>query len=291
MSSTNHPTQNRHAGRYALRVNAYDRTAGWLMAMLACAVVVFGLLVVVFVFRIEANTERFVGDVTLAPNPNDGALPLPPSLDPPGDETAVDDAPPELAAALTALDSEAAKKAAMLESPSVGEGTTSTVGKPVGDDHRDRGPLGEPDCPKEMRYEPVSLADYKQMLDFFKVELGVIAPDGKIYFASNLSSPEPVTRIDTREGENDRKRFYFISNSNPLKEMELAIARETGIMKQGGLVVAFYPDKTKGQIYKLEQIMMNDNNVDDRSQVQKTVYRFFRVGPAYDFKIESQTYY
>ena len=55
---------------------------------------------------------------------------------------------------------------------------------------------GGPSEPRrEIRFEPVSLLEYAQWLDFFKIELGVLGQDNKVYYAKNLSQEKPDVRV------------------------------------------------------------------------------------------------
>ncbi len=292
---TDRATNDSQAGkpRYRLTVNSYDRTASLLVSLLVMVATVFLSLFIVFLFR------TFTPQIDAKPfelfdpgPPGDAPKGYADEPEPPGLEDAPELEEPMLQDTLTAISNAAATKVAMLSNEAFDAADRAGRGSGLGDARNTGvGGGGGDDCPKEMVYEPASQADYEQMLDFFEVEMGVIARDGKIYYARNLSSPNPTTRVGTREEENKLKRFYFISTGNPLKDMEVKIAQKAGIMKNGGLILTFYPDQRKGELYGIERERMNENNIKERSQVKKTVYRFFRVGSAYDFKIESQTYF
>jgi hypothetical protein len=279
--------------RYKLTVNSYDRTASLLVSLLVMTITVFTALGIIFLFR------TFTPQIDAKPfelfdpgPPGDAPKGYADEPEPPGLEDAPELEEPMLQDTLTAIANASASKVAMLSDQAFDAADRAGKGSGLGDARNTGiGGGGGNDCPKEMKFEPASTEDYKRMLDYFKAELAVIARDGKIYYASNLSSPNPTTRVGTREEENKLKRFYFISTGEPLKSMELKIARDLGIMKSGGVVLVFYPDQTKGEIYGIERAEMEKNGIEDRSQVKKTVYRFFREGSVYDFKVESQTYY
>ncbi len=294
-AATDRTTNDLAAGkpRYRLTVNSYDRAASLLVSLLVMVAIVFVSLFIIFLFRtftVQIEAKPFE---VFEPGPaGDAPKGFADEPEPPGLEDAPELEEPMLQDTLTAISNAAATKVAMLSNEAFDAADRAGKGSGLGDVRNTGvGGGGGDDSPKEMKYEPASQADYEQMLDFFEVELGVIARDGKIYYAKNLASPNPTTRVGTRDDEDKLKRFYFISTGNPLRDMEVKIAQKAGIMKNGGLIVTFYPDQRKGELYGIERAAMNENNIKERSQVKKTVYRFFRVGAKYDFKVESQTYF
>ena len=279
---------------YKLRVNTVDRTKSLLVSLLVFSITVFVALLIVFLFR------TFSPRITAKPieifdpgDPGDAPKGYADEPDPPGLEDAPELIEPQLQDTLSAISNVAAAKAAMLSDQVLDAAEQAGRGSGLGDARNTGvGGGGGDDCPKEMKYEPVSLSDYKALLDHFEVELGVLDPrTNQIYYAKNLRSPNPTTRVGTPQEERAQKRFNFRSTGEPLKGFEIQIARDAGIMKSGAIVLTFWPEQRKNEFYGIERERMNQNNISDRSQVKKTVYRFFRVGSAYDFEVESQTYF
>ena len=279
------------ADHYRLRVNAFDRTASWLVATLILLTTIAAGMVIVFVFRVAAppRIAEVTGVETEPFAPSGGERQLP---DLPGLQDAPDLYVPQLRTTLASIN-DSALLAARIDEKFL-DGDNQVTGGPDGELPRNQGPprIGGDDCLKEMKYEPASLDDYRRMLDFFEVELAVLDPGtNKIYYAKNLTSPQPTTRSGSPQDEMRLRRFNFRAADQPLKAFEIQIARDAGIMKSRGVVLTFWPDEYKAQLYGLERERMNQHNIADRVQVKKTVFRFFRVGSEYDFEVQSQTYF
>jgi hypothetical protein len=290
-TATQAPSVQPRADHYKLKVNTVDRTKSMMVSLFVFFATVFLALLIVFLFRTFRPTITAKPVEMFDPGPlGEAPKGYADEPEPPGLEDAPELTEPQLQDTLTAISNAAATKAAMLSDEVLDAADRAGRGSGMGDARATGvGGGGGEDSPKEMKYEPASKADYAAMLDFFEVELGVLDPrTNKVYYAKNLNSPNPTTR----EGvPGEEKRFYFRTTGEPLKSMELELARDAGIMKAGGTILTFYPDERKGEIYGIERERMNENNIENRTQVKKTVYRFFKTGSVYDFEVESQTYY
>ena len=92
---------------------------------------------------------------------------------------------------------------------------------------------------------------YARRLDFFKIELGVVRPGGKIDYAFHLSKPKPDTRTITEAYKNER-RYWLRWTDGELKKADDELLERAGIDPQGWLL-KFVPPDTEVLLANLEQ--------------------------------------
>ncbi len=277
--------------RYRLGVNAFDRVASLLVALLLLIGTTVAVLVIVFLFR------RFSPDI-VPPKLDRIYKPRgePPKgyaedLDPPGLEDAPKDIEPQLQDTLKELTNAISTKTAMLSNENFSADQAAGQGSGQGHKDYDGDGSGEGgnDPPKELRFEASSDLDYARMIDFFGGELAVLdTRANRVYYAKNLAQAKPATR----EGNpGDDKRFYFRSTGPPLAPIEVKLARKAGIMKANAYIVVFYPDEVAADLYAQEEAMMRKNGREALEDVDRTVFRVNKEGRDYVFNVEDQTYF
>jgi hypothetical protein len=167
--------------------------------------------------------------------------------------------------------------------PGAGGGSGGGVGGGIGSGFGPgRGGPGEPR--REIRFEPQNLAEYAAWLDFFKIELGVLGGDNKMYYAYNLSRERP----DVRVGEPTQEQRLFM---NPIEGQFAALDRrlavKAGIADKGQIILQFYPDQAQAILYDLEQKRAGGRKPE---QIRRTVFRVTRSGTRFVFSVEEQFY-
>jgi len=216
----------------SLRVSAYDRVSSWLVSLLVMASVVVGSLLLIYFARKLATIQVAipVKPVTLSPSGGGGGGDSQMG-------TGGDIALPEFSGAdeaseavlqntLETIASAVVRTQPLLFNDQIAADVSPTVTQDYIDTRRPgttgsgggrgtgfgtgvgsgRGPgtgggtgggIGRREPEREIRFEPENLFEYAQYLDFFKIELGVLGQDNKIYYAYNLSQKVPSVREGT----------------------------------------------------------------------------------------------
>jgi hypothetical protein len=275
--------------KYRLKVNSYDRTSSWLVALLVIsAVAVAGLLIVYFARRLISKEVAIpVTPVEAASRPGDAAMGLKRDPEPPGIEEVPELIEPQLADTLTALTSAVATKTALLADEDIDGNADFGHGRGLGDSRRagtgsgGGGPT-EPQC--EIRFQPDNLQQYATWLDYFKIELGVLGRDNEIYYAYNLSHNVP----DVRVGEPvEEQRLYMNSALGQFAPLDRQLAQKAGIADRGRIILQFFPPETQAILLQLEQQYAKGR---PREQIRLTVFRVTPKGEGFEFSVINQTY-
>jgi hypothetical protein len=170
------------------------------------------------------------------------------------------------------------------EGNGVGSGRGNGIGNGIGNGVGNGTGPAEPQ--REVRYEPTNLLEYAQWLDFFKIELGVLGQDNKIYYAYNLSHKTP----DIREGAPAEEQRLFMNSARgrfaPLDKQLLARAK---LADKGKIVLQFYPAEAQAILYRLEQERATaaDKKPED---IRRTVFRVVHTKDNFEFQVDEQTY-
>jgi hypothetical protein len=273
---------------YQLRVNSYDRVSSLLVALLVISgVTVVGLLIVYFARRlIAAEIAVPFQPVSVAGRPADAAMGLKRDLEPPGIEEIPELVEPQLQDTLSALSTAIAAKTALLSDDDIDSEMETGHGSGVGDSRR-TGPGGGsgPDEPRrEIRFEPTSLRQYAQWLDYFGIELGVLGRDNKIYYAYNLSRETPSVRVG--EPTQDQ-RLYMNPADAGFAALDRRLAAKAGIAEKGDIILQFFPLETQDILFALEQQRAGSRKPE---QIRQTVFRVTVVSDRFEFSVEEQTY-
>ncbi|MFO1019645.1 MAG: hypothetical protein U0903_02920 [Planctomycetales bacterium] len=145
--------------------------------------------------------------------------------------------------------------------------------------------------PREERWfvgfsDTVTVKEYARQLDFFQIELGALMPDGKIYYVSNLSDPNPQKREAT--SGKDEKRLYFTWRGGGRRLADLELLRKAGLNPDEAVVMQFYDPNTENMLAQLE--------LDYQNQKANTIRRtYFAIEPdtkgGYRFVVTKQITY
>jgi hypothetical protein len=305
----------------SLRVSAYDRVSSWLVSLLVMASVVVGSLLLIYFARKLATIQVAipVKPVTLSPSGGGGGGDSQMG-------TGGDVALPEFSGAdeaseavlqntLETIASAVVRTQPLLFNDQIAADVSPTVTQDYIDTRRPgttgsgggrgtgfgtgvgsgRGPgtgggtgggIGRREPEREIRFEPENLFEYAQYLDFFKIELGVLGQDNKIYYAYNLSQKVPSVREGTPAEE---QRLYMNSARGRFAALDRRLAQRAKIVDRGRIILQFYPDATSAILYQLERERAQAANRQPE-EILRTLYRVTHTGNDFQIAIEEQSY-
>ena len=79
-------------------------------------------------------------------------------------------------------------------------------------------------------------------LDFFKIELGVLGQDNKVYYAYNLSQAKPRSACGDPSQET---RLYMNPTESMFAALDRQLATKAGIADKGQIILQFFPPATQ----------------------------------------------
>ena len=302
MSQSTSSTQRR------LRISSYDRVSSWLVALLVITGLTVGGLLSVYLTRILIVSEIAIPVTAInAPGGGGGTGGITSGvgndLEPPGVEEAPDLAEAALQDTLSAVASASTTKVAILDDQSLDTNIDPVQGKSSGDQRSPgsgggrgggigtgvgtgfgpgKGGPGEPR--REIRFEPESLREYAQWLDFFHIELGVLGGDNQVYYAYNLSQAKPDTRVGNPAEE---QRLYMNPTDVKFSALDRRLAEKAGIADKGKIILQFFPTEAQAILLELEQKKAGTRRPED---IRRTVFRVTRTGDKFEFSVEDQSY-
>ncbi len=124
--------------------------------------------------------------------------------------------------------------------------------------------------------------EYARQLDALHVELAVVSGRDQLTYLSDLSTSEPKKRYGS--GQSDG-RLYFLWEGRGRKASDMALIRKAGIPLGEGIILQFYPREVEEQLAQLEVRYRG------RSPGEIRVTRFGVVpkdGGGYGFQVLSQ---
>ncbi len=293
--------------RHQLRLSQYDRVSGWLVSLLIVTCVTVGALVIRF-FTQKLLVTNYAVPVTPVASGGGGTggvsgMATGSDLESPG----IEDAPPgnesQLQETLSAISSAVSKRTAILADEQIDVGVQPAGGEGAGDNRTPGfgggrgggagggigsgfGPgRGGPSEPRrEIRFEPASLLEYAQWLDYFKIELGVLGRDNKVYYAYNLSREKP----DVRTGDPvQEQRLFMNPTDSQFAALDRQLAVKAGIADKGPIILQFYPPEAQEILFGLEQKHAEPRKPET---IRATVFRVKHTGNRFDFSVEDQSY-
>lgn len=267
----------RSGARYRLEVSRYDRASSMLIALLILlGVAVFLLLVVfltshVFVGQIAVPVELMdIGD-------SDGPLGGDNKLEGPMDEE-IELPEPNVQDTLAAVADAVALQAAILDNPALSDKLSAGRG---GDG---RGKGSGIARRWEVRFDQgSSLEVYAKQLDHFGIELGVLMPNNRVVYVSQLFG----TASQVREGARDQeKRYYLTWRSGELMAADRELLDQAGVESRGKIIMKFLPPQLEAQLQQMEQTRAGA----DASRIRRTRFRILPDGSGFKFDILDQSY-
>jgi hypothetical protein len=292
--------------RQQLRISSYDRVSGWLVALLIVSFVTVGSLLLIYLTK-KFIIAQFATPVTPVQSGGGGTGGLGGSLggdqEPPGVEDAPSTDEPQVEDTLSALTSVVSSRTAMLADEAIDTGMEPVEGKSLGDNRTPGmgggrgggvgggigsgfgpGRGGPPEPRREIRFEPSTLQEYAQWLDFFKIELAVLGNDNKVYYAKNLSREKPDVRVGDPAAE---QRLYMNPTDSQFAALDRQLAVKAGIADKGRIILQFYPAEAQAILVNLERQRAGARKPE---AIRGTVFRVTHKGNAFEFSVDSQTY-
>ena len=123
--------------------------------------------------------------------------------------------------------------------------------------------------------------EYARQLDALRVELAVVAGPDQLIYVSNLSSPQPTKRYGS--GRNDG-RLYFLWQGRGRKNCDFNLLRKAGIDVGEGVVLQFYPKAVEDQLAQLEVRYRGRQP----SEIRVTRYAVVPRGDGFGFQVIAQ---
>lgn len=277
--------------RSQLTVNAYDRTATLIIAMLILVgALVLGLGIVFFADKMTVTIEPVpvVPVEATSASANQGFAEEP---DPPGVEDAPELSEPALEETLESISLAATAREVLLSDENLEGVEQAGKGKGLGD-ARMAGPGGDGVVERvprwerwKIRFEPESAGEFAHWLDYHKIEIGVLGRDNLVHFAFNLTKPTP----DIREGDPIREnRGYTSAADGPMPALTNNLARQADIARLGDVVLLFYPFEVESILWTMENQHSKGRDV---NTIRETVFTVTRDGKNFGFEIVSQKYF
>lgn len=285
------PARPRHAFRQGslLAVSAYDRVAGWLLALL---VVLGTTTLVMFLIWLSSRRYRVVPavPVTVLEDVGGGGSGLARGgeawEEPSPEELHMQPPLPDLTPALSAL------LQTRMQDLQALEGTTSQ-GRGDGQDTgegRGQGPgglgsgEGVPAAERWLlRLTAEDLAEYARQLDFFGIELGVAGGgDRQVTYVSRLASDRPVVR---RGDPREEHRLRFLHRQGALRQADRQLVAKAGVRVEGRVVFQFFSDALYQKLLALEAAHKGNRPLAD---VRRTEFGVRKTSGGYEFFVIRQ---
>ncbi len=291
--------------KHQLRVSSYDKVSSWIVALLIITCVTVGAL-----FLIYITSHFIIGEFAVPVTPINtggggtggvGGSPGDAEIDTPGIEEATAFDEPQMQDTLSAVATAVSNRTAILadeqldigaqptegkgdnRTPGFGGGRGGGVGGGIGSGFGPgRGGPAEPR--REIRFEPSTLLEYAQWLDYFKIELGVLGQDNKVYYAYNLSHEKPDVRVGDPAKE---VRLFMNPTDSQFAALDRQLAAKAGIADKGRIILQFYPPEAQAILFSLEQKKAGARKPET---IRGTVFRVTHTGNRFEFSVEDQSY-
>jgi len=129
-----------------------------------------------------------------------------------------------------------------------------------------------------------TLDAYARQLDFFRIELGAILPDGRVAYAYNLSKPRPDTRIEPADRE---KRYHLLWRQGDLQKADRELLARAGIETDDRtIILKFLPKEVEEQLVQKERARAGAN----LNNIRQTQFGVQPAGGGFEFYVIEQTY-
>lgn len=130
-----------------------------------------------------------------------------------------------------------------------------------------------------------TLEEYGKQLDFFKIELGTLTPDGRLIYLSRLSAGTPVNRTVT--SGKDERRLYMTWQGGARRKADLLLFQKAGVNVGQGVLMQFYPPEVEKLLSRLEL----DFKKRPLQQIRRTYFSTRPVDKGYEFYVTQQAYF
>jgi hypothetical protein len=143
--------------------------------------------------------------------------------------------------------------------------------------------------PRELRWfikfaSENSLEEYARQLDYFGVELGVLYPEGRLVYVTNLSQRSPTKREVASAA--DEQRLYFTWQGGERQEADIKLLAKAGVQVGQGRILHFYKTDTENRLAVVERNFANRK----AKEIRRTYFAVVKQGQGYTFEVTRQTY-
>jgi hypothetical protein len=278
----------RPVDRVQSRTSAYDRLSAALVAL----IMLIGFLVATL-FLIWLTTVFHFDNKVAVPfnqeNPGDDGNDKPEGFEDDELDPGVEDFPdietPALAEALEAVTNAVSSIQANSEHVS---GDSAVMGKGGGYGSREGGKAGSgegiPDYKRwKINYEVDDISEYRELLDAFGIEIGVVALSPQdIWRISDVSGRVNVTPSNR---DNEAKTLQFSHVKPRLKRWDIQIAKAAGAPADSSVaMVQFYPQATRSLIASIENDFLVSSNR-ELKDVRRTNIKVEQDGGEFKFTV------
>lgn len=135
-----------------------------------------------------------------------------------------------------------------------------------------------------VRFDEGTLDEYAKQLDYFKIELGALFPDGRLVMITNISGSKPTVR-ETKSGKGEQ-RLYFRWRGGGRQKVDNDLFKKAGINSESATILHFYDPNTENLIANVEQAHRNRKT----TEIRKTYFAVRKEGNNYRFVVTSQSY-
>jgi hypothetical protein len=96
----------------------------------------------------------------------------------------------------------------------------------------------------------ITIKQYAERLDYFKIEIGAVAKDGRVEYASNISARKP----DKRLGDATKDyRWRTAWKKGKLSAADRALLTKAGINSRDKQLLHYFPDEIQARLAQLER--------------------------------------
>jgi hypothetical protein len=284
-----------------IRVTRYDQVSSWMITIFAGLLALFLLVVMVWVsnqmpkppepvplelLELPGGVPDGSPDETLRVDSPEPERPDASEAESPSEQSEVEAA---LEAAVELSDAAAQQVQQQFD---VGVESTGKPGSARGTGRRALGfGPGTAGFPREQRWfvrfgDRTSVDEYARQLDFFRIELGSLLPDGRLAYLSKVSSPTPQVRyVQTGAAE---KRLYMTWQGGERRGADVELFKRAGVeILPEYPVFHFYPPDLESRLAQLEREFRNK----PVAQIRRTYFSVEAEGSGYRLRVTRQLYH
>lgn len=138
-----------------------------------------------------------------------------------------------------------------------------------------------------MHIESPDFDNYRQMLKFFDIEIGVVRLNSNSIIRVQNSGNGFQSSESDRKSE--KTSFYFQNTKSKTRRWDSQIARDVDVDLSGSTMVHFYPEKTLQQLRTAESNRVaKDGKSDD--EILKTEFMIVSAKTGFEFQVREITY-
>jgi hypothetical protein len=156
---------------------------------------------------------------------------------------------------------------------------------------RDRKPRiggdGQSGIPRDQRwfvkFSESSLEEYARQLDFFRIELGALFPDGRLVLIREVSGDPTMRTLRTGKGQD---RLYMRWRGGQRLESDRDLFAKAGVDASSATILHFYDAELEKLLVKVE---VGYRQFEERN-IRRTYFNVRKDGDGYSFQVSSQSY-